>query len=126
MWRAIGGVLSGVLVWFVVVTVLNLGLRYGWPNYAAVEKSLVFTLPMMIARLSESGISSLVGGYAAKRIAKNAWAPFLSGLILLVIFVPIHYSLWSRFPAWYHLTFLASLVMLSVLGGMLGRKPSSA
>lgn len=87
---------------------------------------MAFTLPMMIARLSESGISSLVSGYAARRIGRNAWAPLIAGALLLVIFLPVHYSLWNRFPAWYHLTFLTSLIVLSVAGGMIARKQLGA
>lgn len=119
MWRAIGGIIAGVVVWAVVVTILNLGLRYGWPAYGAVEKSMAFTLPMMIARLSESGISSLVSGYAARRIGRNAWSPLIAGAVLLAAFVPVHYAIWSKFPVWYHLTFLSSLVILGVVGGLL-------
>jgi hypothetical protein len=29
--------------------------------------------------------------------------------------------IWNQFPVWYHLTFFVSLVLLSVLGGRLGR-----
>ncbi len=126
MWRAALGVVAGVVIWGVVVTVLNLGLRYGWPAYFAVEKAMTFTLPMMIARLTESGLSSLASGYAARRIARNNWSPLIAGIVLLAVFVPVHYSLWNRFPVWYHLTFLCSLVFLSVLGGMLSQKPAIA
>jgi len=126
MWRAIGGVVAGVVVWVIVVTVLNVGLRYGWPDYAAVEKAMTFTVPMMIARLTESGISSIVGGWAAAAIARNRAAALWSGIVLLLTFLPIHYSLWTKFPLWYHLTFFASLVVLSVLGGMFARNPAAA
>jgi hypothetical protein len=43
--------------------------------------------------------------------------PLVAGVILLLLFIPVHYSIWNRFPIWYHLTFLASLVVLSVVGG---------
>lgn len=120
MWRLIGGMIVGVIAWGVVATVLNLGLRYGWHDYAAVEKSLHFTLPMMIARLSESGISSIAGGFLASLVGRNRFQSALgAGVILLVLFLPVHYSLWHLLPIWYHLTFLTSLVVLSVLGGRL-------
>jgi len=38
-------------------------------------------------------------------------------MLLLVAFIPEHVSLWDKFPVWYHLTFLASLVPLTYLGG---------
>jgi phosphatidylserine synthase len=123
--RLIGGVIAGIVAWIVVVTVLNLLLRHGWQDYAAVEKAMAFTVPMMIARLAMSGISSLAGGLVAARIGKGGPAPWIAGVILLLLFIPVHYSLWSRFPVWYHLTFLASLPLLSWAGGRFQR-PGSA
>jgi len=118
MVRILAGAVVGALVWFIVVTLLNLGLRYAWPEYHAVEKTMVFTLPMMIARLSESGISSIVSGIVAALIGRDRLQPAaLAGMILLFIFLPVHYMLWHKFPMWYHLTFLVSLVVLSALGG---------
>ena len=121
MLRLIGGTLAGFVAWFVVVTVIDRGIRFEWHDYAAVYKAMTFTLPMMVARLSESAVSSLVGGYVAGLIGRGRWAPFLSGAILLALFVPEHYMLWHRFPIWYHLTFLSSLPILSVVGGMFAR-----
>jgi hypothetical protein len=121
MLRLIGGIIAGVVAWFIIVTVLDIGLRFGWPAYGAVEKAMAFTLPMMIARLSISAISSLLSGYVAATIEKGKWAALVAGIVLLVLFVPIHYGLWAKFPAWYHLTFLVSLPVLSLAGGRLMR-----
>jgi hypothetical protein len=126
MLRPIGGVVAGIVAWIVIVTVLNLGLRYGLPGYAAVEKAMNFTFAMMIARLSISAVSSLASGYVAGWISKGGWAPWISGMFLLAMFLPEHYSIWSRFPIWYHLTFLISLPLLSVVGGTLWRRQSVA
>ena len=117
MVRLIGGAIAGMIVWIVVVTILNLGLRNGWPAYAAVERAMVFTVPMMAARLAESAIASLAGGYAAARIARGGPAALLSGVALLLLFIPVHYALWPKFPIWYHLAFLASLPLLGWAGG---------
>ncbi|HEY5238099.1 MAG TPA: hypothetical protein VIJ62_06940 [Rhizomicrobium sp.] len=125
MWRMIGGAVAGIVVWIVVVTVLNLGLRYSWHDYAAVEKAMIFTFPMMAARLLESAVSSIVSGWAAATIGKRLLSAKIAGLVLFLLFLPLHYSIWNKFPAWYHLTFLTSLVVLSVVGGMLARKPGA-
>ncbi len=122
MLRVAGGAIAGVIAWFVIVTVLNLPLRYGWHDYAAVEKAMTFTLPMMVARLSISGISSIASGAVAAWIEKGKRAPLVAGAILLLLFVPVHYFIWDKFPVWYHLTFLASLPLLSWLGGALVRR----
>ena len=119
MMRLIGGVIAGLVAWTVIVTLLNLGLRYGWPDYAAVEKAMTFTLPMMAARLSMSAISSLGGGYVAAWVGKGPRAALISGICLLLMFLPVHYMLWDKFPAWYHLTFLISLPLLAWAGGKL-------
>jgi hypothetical protein len=121
MLRSILAVVAGVLAWGIVVTILNLGLRHGWPAYAAVEKAMLFTVPMMAARLSISGISSLVSGFAAAAVGRSGQAALIAGVLLLLIFVPIHYMIWSKFPLWYHLTFLVSLPLLSVIGGRFAR-----
>jgi len=115
------GVVAGLIAWTVLVTLLNLGLRHGWPAYAAVEKAMAFTFPMMAARLGESAASSLVSGWVAARIGGRI-AALVAGLMLLLMFVPVHYQLWQHFPIWYHLTFLVSLPALSVIGGRLARR----
>lgn len=122
MLRGIGGIIAALVAWTVVVTLLNFGLRYGLPGYAAVEKAMNFTLTMMIARLSISFVSTLAAGVVAAWVSRNRtiW-PVVTGLVLLAIFIPIHLSIWTHFPLWYHLTFLASLPVLSVVGGRLMR-----
>jgi hypothetical protein len=127
MLRLIGGVIAGIIVWIVVVTVLNLGLRYGMTGYAAVEKAMLFTLPMMVARLTISGISSLISGYAAAAAGKRQLAALIAGVVLLLPFLWVHYQIWHNtpnlFPIWYHLTFLISLPVLSIIGGRFARAP---
>jgi hypothetical protein len=121
MKRLIGGTIAGLIAWITIVTILNLGLRYGWPAYAAVEKTMLFTLSMMAARLAMSGFSSLAAGYIAASVGKGGPAPLVSGAFLLLMFLPVHYNLWAKFPAWYHLTFLTSLPLLAWAGSTLWR-----
>jgi hypothetical protein len=51
-------------------------------------------------------------------------AQVLAG-ILLVLFMAVHFSLWDRFPLWYHLTFLVSLVPMTLWGAMLYPRAAS-
>ena len=126
MLRSIGGVIAGIIVWIAVVTALNFGLRHGWHDYAAVEKAMTFTISMMVARLTMSAVSSLASGYVAALVDKGRWAPLVSGTILLLLFVPLHYAIWDKFPIWYHVTFLVSLPLLSAAGGkFLRAKPAT-
>lgn len=119
MLRAAAGVAGGLIAWAVVATIINLALRYGWADYAAVEKAMTFTLGMLLLRLVLGAIASLSAGFVTAWIAKrNGGAVKVTAAILLFTFIPVHYSLWDRFPAWYHLTFLVSLVVVTLLGGM--------
>lgn len=121
--RIIVGVVVGLIVWTVVVTVCDVAMRKLWIDYALVEKSLVFTLPMKIMRLLESGVSSVISGFAVALVAKERikW-PLLTGALILAMFLPSHISIWHKFPVWYHLTFFASLPLLSLAGGLLRRR----
>jgi hypothetical protein len=119
-WRGAAAVLSGLVAWTIVATLLNLGLRLSWPAYAAVEKALTFTLAMQLARLIVGAAASLAGGYTTAWISRRkpiaTWALVA---VLLALFIPIHYSLWQRFPAWYHVLFIASLAVVPPLGAKL-------
>jgi hypothetical protein len=120
--KIILGVVAGLVAWTIIVTACDIMLRTSWTEYALVEKSLAFTLPMRIARLSESAVSSVLSGFAAALAAKERIkAPLIAGLVALAAFLPTHISIWHKFPAWYHLFFLTSLPVLSVVGGLLWR-----
>ena len=121
----IAAVIAGLIVWTAIVTAIDIGFRHFWPAYAAVEKALTFTFAMMFARLAESFVSSLASGWVAARIGGPIPA-LVSGVMLLLLFAPEHYRIWHLFPAWYHLTFLISLPVLSVIGGRLAKRASSS
>jgi Zn-dependent protease len=123
MLRIVLGAIAGVATWFVAVTLLNLGLRYGWPDYHAVEKAMTFTVPMMAARLTESTVALVMAALVTARLSRGSIAAsWLLGLILLAIFAPFHYAIWDKFPVWYHLTFLTSLPLVSVVVGMMAAR----
>jgi hypothetical protein len=117
MKRAIAGVLAGLVAWFLVATVINLALRLSWADYALAEKPMTFTLGMLAARLVTGAVASLCAGFAAAWVANGFGTPVkLLAALLLLLFLPVHYGLWDRFPLWYHAVFLASLVPLTLLG----------
>jgi hypothetical protein len=95
-------------------------MRLVWPDYTAALPTMAFTLTMMFARLSESAIATLAAGSLNRAIVRRPlWPALVQGVVLLLLFVPVHYNLWHKFPVWYHLTFLGSLIPLSVLGAAL-------
>ncbi len=123
MWRTIAGIVAGLVAWAVIVTLLNFGLRAALPGYHAAEATLQFTLGMKIGRLTEAALTSLAAGALVSRIAPaSRWAPWIVGLITLALFLPEHVRLWDRFPVWYHLTFLVTLVPLVVAGAWIGSR----
>jgi len=120
MWRTLGAIVAGLTVWAVVITLLNFGLRVAIPGYHAAEATLQFTMAMKIGRLAEAAITSVAAGAVVGWVAPSKkWAPWLAGLIVLAMFLPVHVRLWDKFPVWYHLMFLVPLVPLVALGASL-------
>ena len=117
MVRRIFGVVAGLAVWVGVATIAGLIMRAAWPAYASVADAMTFTLPMMIARLVVGALATVAAGLTTSLVTRQSRSATLAGVVLLLVFIPQHNTLWEKFPVWYHLTFLLSLVPLSVLGG---------
>jgi hypothetical protein len=115
-------VVAGLVVWGVMTTVAGLIMRGVWPEYGAVANTMAFTFPMMLARLSIGSAATVAAGCVTARLARRPTLVTLTtGVILLALFIPQLVMLWARFPVWYHLTFLLSLVPLTYLGGTIAR-----
>lgn len=126
MKQSILAVVAGLVVWVLVATLLNFGLRAGIAGYAQAEPAMSFTLGMKVGRLILGALASLAAGAAAGLIAPSKTAPrWVLGAIILAVFIPGHIRIWAKFPVWYHLTFLVTLVPLVVLGAALTRSRSS-
>jgi hypothetical protein len=122
IFKTVGAVIAALVTWFFVATVVNLALRAWWPHYHEAEIAFNFTLAMKVARLVLGAISSLAAGFVAAWIGKGRMSAALAGIVLLALFIPGHYRIWSKFPVWYHLTFLVSLLPLTLLGAALTRR----
>jgi hypothetical protein len=117
--RSILGGILGAVIWFVVVAGVSVAIREAAPTVAAALNAHV-TLAALCERLAISFVASILGGVVASLLAgEAARAPLAASVLLLIIFVPYHLSLWPQFPIWYHLIFFASLPALSLLGGRL-------
>jgi hypothetical protein len=114
--RTVLSVVAGVVAWLVVVTIIDRPMRYFWPDYAAVFQAMTFTLPMMLARLTESTIALAIAAMIAERVAP-AWryAGWAFGIVMFLFFAPYHATIWSKFPVWYHAYFLASLIAIPLI-----------
>jgi len=122
MIRSIFAVIVAVVTWFIVATIGNWILRAGLPGYSAVEVSMNFTLTMMICRLLLGLVSSLCAGFVSATIARNRIAAKVAAAVMVVLFLPVHYMLWAKFPIWYHLFFLISLAPMLLVGAALQSK----
>jgi hypothetical protein len=121
--KTVGAVIAALVTWFFVATVLNLALRALWPHYHEAETAFNFTIAMKLARLVLGAISTLSAGFVAAWIAKGRMsAATLTGIALLCLFIPGHYRIWDKFPVWYHLTFLVSLLPFTLLGAALNHR----
>jgi hypothetical protein len=120
MWRTILGVVAGLLAWLVIVSVIDRGLKLWLPGYAAAEPVMAFTLTMKFARLAMAAVTSLAAGAIVRAVApESRTAPWIVGVVVLLVFLPAHVWLWARFPVWYHLSFLVPLVPLVAAGALL-------
>jgi hypothetical protein len=127
MVKSICAVVIGVVAWFLTATVGNLLIRALVPGYTAVEADMNFTLPMKLCRLALALVASLCAGSVCAAIAgPNGHAAKVVGCGLLLLFLPVHYSLWDKFPVWYHLFFLVTLAPAVLLGSALYSKLASA
>ena len=125
MAKKIFGVVAGLVAWVIIVSIAGPIMRAAWPAYASVADAMTFTLPMMMARLSIGAVATVAAGWVAGMIAgRSTIATVLPGVLLLVAFIPEHISLWEKFPVWYHLTFLLSLIPLTFAGGKMARARS--
>jgi hypothetical protein len=121
--RTVGAVIAALVTWFFVATVVNLAFRAWWPHYHEAEAAFNFTLAMKLGRLVLGAISTLGTGFVAAWIDKGRMrAVTLTGIALLCLFIPGHHMIWNKFPVWYHLTFLLSLLPLTLLGAALNHR----
>jgi hypothetical protein len=120
MKRSILACLVGLLTWVVVVSVINRVLRLSLPNYTTAEHTLQFTLGMKWARLLMAIVTSLLAGAVTRWISPSSrWAPLIVGSVVLAMFLPAHIAIWSKFPVWYHLTFLLTIIPAVLVGALL-------
>jgi hypothetical protein len=122
--RAVTGIVAGLITWFLVATAGDRLLRVSWPGYAQTEILLKFTIGMMAVRLVLGAFSSVCAGFVVAWVTKSiGMAAKVLGIVLVAMFIPVHYGLWDKFPVWYHLTFLVSLLPLTLVGATLKAQP---
>ena len=131
MKRSVLACIAGLVTWVIVVSVINRVLRITLPNYTAAEHTLQFTLAMKWARLAMAIVTSVAAGFVTGLISPSRpqprrWAPWIVGCVVLALFLPLHISIWSKFPVWYHLTFLLTIVPSVLAGAQLASRRKTA
>jgi hypothetical protein len=121
MWRRVIALVSALLAWGIIASLLNRLLRVVLPGYAAAEPAMDYTLSMQWARLALGALASISAGYILARLGPDARRlPLILGALLLAMFLPVHYNLWNKFPVWYHLLFLLTIIPFVVAGARIG------
>jgi hypothetical protein len=116
--RYIAAIAAGLVVWAVVATLGNFLLRATISDYRAQELTISFSLIAQIGRLALGVVSTAVAAAATTAIGRGGVGVAIAlGVVLLALFVPVHVSLWQKFPVWYHLFFLASLPLVAYVSG---------
>jgi len=126
--RTVFGVIAGIVAWLVIVTIIDRPMRYFWPDYAANFSAMTFTLPMMLARLTESTIALVLAAIIAMCVAPaSRYVAWAFGIVMFLIFAPYHVLVvWSKFPIWYHAYFLASLLAVPLIVATVLRENTAA
>src|ERR1700747_141830 len=82
-----GAVITALITWFFIATVVNLALRVWWPHYHEAEMAFNFTFAMKVARLVLGAISTLGAGFVAAWIDKGRMrAATLNGGVFILLF----------------------------------------
>jgi hypothetical protein len=123
MIRAVGAIVAGAVAWEAVVLLATLAGRLVWPAYAAVETERTFALDMLLSRLAVGALATLAFGAVVAWGVRGDTRMFrvILGLWLTYSVVD-HYLVWDQFPVWYHLTYLAYIVPLALVGENLMRR----
>ena len=126
--RLVVAVIVGLFVWVAVATLGNLIVRAVIPGYRAEEVAMSFSLVAQLSRLALGLASTVAAAVAAGVVNRGAAvAPLAVGLVLLLLFLPLHISIWAKFPVWYHVFFLASLPLAAwVTGRMVASRRGAA
>lgn len=120
MLRVILGVFAGFVFWSVLWVGVDAVLRALSPGYNASIEAMSFTTAQLIIPLVLSAVCSVAAGYLAALIARETTlAPWILGIVLLIVGIFVQMNVWDKIPLWYNLAFWILLIPATVLGGRL-------
>ena len=118
--RSVVGLATGWLTWTVVLLAGLGSLQLALPGYAEAVPEKAYTLPMQIARLVVFGLAVAGTAGVARFVTGSRRMMWAAAGIILGLSIPDHLYpgyVWDDYPAWYHYTYLVSIVPLALLGG---------
>jgi len=131
MVRIVLGVIAGFFAWAIVWVGSEKILSAIWPEgygahqlafQAAIENGGQFTADttLLLMHIVIGTIVSLMSGFLAALIAgENKRAPLVLGCLLVAFGLLKVVMSWPYAPIWYHVTFTALLIPMTILGGKL-------
>ena len=125
MARVILAVFVGFVVWSVIWIVAGQVMMTVSPESFDPESRTAGTSGILMLFIAVSVLASLVAGWLAAVLAREAApraAVMLAGLLVVVGLV-VEVASWDVAPAWYHLVFLALLAPATLVGARLRPRP---
>jgi hypothetical protein len=122
MRNTLGWLAIGLATWIAVAALGNLVLRIGMPGYVLVEPTMQFSTMMLWMRLLVGVAATLTAAILAGYLDRSGHAGLVLGTLFVLLFGANHVHLWTKFPVWFHLTFLCSLLPAAVTGDKVGKQ----
>ena len=130
MVRIVLGIISGFIAWLIAWVGSEKILSAIWPAFgvhqagfqAAIEHGGQFTADttMLLIHIVLGSIVSVISGFLAALIAgENKRSPLVLSFMLVAFGLLIVVLSWQYIPIWYHVTFTALLIPMTIMGGKL-------
>ena len=129
MLRSILSVAAGVGVWGLLWVLANMGLAGAMPTRFD-ENGITSDPTLLILFIAICAVLCLLAGWLCATIAKDSLMKHVVVLafIQLAIGIFVQTSVWDLMPVWYHLTFLAIVFPMHLVGGWIraGRETTAS
>ncbi|PYS98000.1 MAG: hypothetical protein DMF63_18275 [Acidobacteria bacterium] len=130
MLRIVLGVIVGFIAWLIVWIGVEKIISAVWPAFGVHQNAFEEVIKnggqftpdttMLLTHIVLGSIVSVIAGFLAALIAgENSRAPFIVGILLLLMGVMKAVMSWPYVPIWYHVIFTAILLPMAVVGGKL-------
>ncbi len=127
MLRSILSVVAAIAVWGVLWVSANMALADAMPTRFD-ENGITTDPALLVLFIAICAVFCVLAGWLCATIAKHSLMKhvFVLALIQLAIGISVQASGWDLMPVWYHLTFLAVVVPMHLVGGRIraAREPA--